>query len=114
MRKAQAEGYKVYLYFVSTNSPELNKFRVDLRVAKGGHAVPHDKIESRYFRSLNLLFQAAQYSYQTFFWDNSKDKPEMFKHFKLVDGKKKWKKIRDKDIPDWFIRYYSDKVKKNK
>lgn len=50
MRKAQAAGYKVYLYFVSTESPEINKYRVALRVKEGGHNVPPDRIESRYYR----------------------------------------------------------------
>lgn len=112
MRQANAEGYKVYLYFVSTSSPEINKSRVELRVKKGGHDVPRDKIESRYYRSLDLMFEAAQLSYQTFFWDNSKSKPELFKHFKVESGKKKWKKVKGKEIPSWFIKYYSDKVAK--
>lgn len=37
MRRASAEGYKVYLYFVSTESPEINKYRVKLRVKEKGH-----------------------------------------------------------------------------
>lgn len=34
MRKAREEGYKVYLYFVSTESPVINKFRVQARKGK--------------------------------------------------------------------------------
>lgn len=48
MQRASVEGYKVYLYFVSTESPEINKQRVHARVQKGGHDVPQDLIESRY------------------------------------------------------------------
>jgi predicted ABC-type ATPase len=113
MREAKANGYKVYLYFVSTSSPEINKERVALRVKKGGHNVPIKKIEDRYYRSLNLLYDAAQLTYQTYFFDNSgKDKePNMFTYFKIADGKKQWKKIKPEDAPDWFIEYYADKVK---
>jgi predicted ABC-type ATPase len=109
MQEAVRNGYKVYLYFVSTKSPEINKFRVLARKAKGGH----DKIESRYYRSLELLFDASQIAYQAFYWDNSIDGDEatMFAHFKKNDGKKKWDKINTKNVPDWFRKYYSGKVK---
>jgi predicted ABC-type ATPase len=68
MRQAAEAGYKVYLYFVSTESPLINKFRVAARKAKGGHDVPPDKIESRYYRSLDLLYKACQLSYQVYFF----------------------------------------------
>jgi predicted ABC-type ATPase len=48
IREAVKTGYKVYLYFVSTSSPEINKHRVEVRIAEGGHSVPPAKIESRY------------------------------------------------------------------
>lgn len=113
MKQAKENGYKVYLYFVSTNSPEINKSRVELRVKKGGHDVDPDKIEGRYYRSLDLLYEAAQTCYQVFFVDNSgEDKePNLFTNFKVVDGKKQWKKIKANDAPDWFIKYYANKVK---
>lgn len=63
MQQAVDAGYKVYLYFVSTESPEINKFRVKARKAKNGHDVPVDKIVSRYYRSLDLLYDACQLSY---------------------------------------------------
>lgn len=49
MRRATEHGYKVYFYFVSTEDPEINKYRVALRVRKKGHYVPEDRIESRYY-----------------------------------------------------------------
>ncbi len=112
MQDAAEAGYIVYLYFISTESPEINKFRVKkVRVEEGGHDVPEDKIESRYYRSLNYLFEAAQLSYQTFFFDNSRDgeKFRLFAHFKVVGGIKKWDDISI--VPRWFKKYYSDKIK---
>jgi len=91
MKDAIKKGYKVYLYFVSTSSPELNKERVKLRVKLGGHSVPLDIIESRYYRSLDLLYEASQLSYQTFFWDNSGKKPFLLANFKVIQGSKNWK-----------------------
>lgn len=73
IRKARDKGYKVYLYYVSTKDPEINKYRVKVRVKKGGHDVPENKIEERYYKSLDIMYDAAQLSYQTFFFDNSDD-----------------------------------------
>ncbi|HTJ52086.1 MAG TPA: hypothetical protein VL443_21640 [Cyclobacteriaceae bacterium] len=113
MSEARKAGYKVYLYFVSTESPDINKYRVQLRKDKGGHDVPPDKIESRYYRSLDLMFKAAQLSYQCYFFDNSGEEPELFAHFKITStGKKKWDKIKKSEVPEWFKKYYSAKVKK--
>ncbi len=57
MKVAGTLGYKVYLYFVSTESPEINKFRVRSRAKQGGHDVPPELIESRYYRSLDFLYE---------------------------------------------------------
>jgi predicted ABC-type ATPase len=114
MKDAIDAGYKVYLYFVSTESPEINKYRVKkVRVEEGGHDVPEDKIVSRYYRSLDFLHEAAQLSYQTFFFDNSRDgeRFKLFAHFKIVGGVKIWDEIDKSIIPRWFIKYYSKKVK---
>jgi predicted ABC-type ATPase len=113
MQQAASAGYKVYLYFVSTESPEINKFRVQARKAKNGHDVPEDKIVSRYYRSLDLLYDACQLAYQVFFFDNSVDGENsvMFAHFKSAGGKKKWDRIQKGQVPEWFKKYYSDKVK---
>lgn len=114
MKEAVAAGYKVYLYFVSTESADINVYRVSARKKKGGHDVPEDKIRGRYQRSLDLLYDASQLAYQAFYFDNSEDGKTdvpMFAHFKLVSGKKKWDEIDEEQVPEWFVRYYSDKVK---
>jgi predicted ABC-type ATPase len=113
MKEAKKKGYKVYLYFVSTESPEINKLRVESRRDQGGHDVPPDLIESRYYRSLNLLYQACQIAYQVYFFDNSIEGKEsdMFAHFKVEKGKKHWDEINVEMVPAWFKKYYSDKIK---
>ena len=91
----------------------INKYRVkEVRLKEGGHDVPEDKIESRYYRSLNLLFNAAQIAYQSYFFDNSGEEFRAFAHFKKVKGKKQWDAIDKSQVPDWFLKYYSAKVKK--
>lgn len=110
MRRAAEKGYKVYLYFVATESPEINKYRVKLRVVNGGHNVPEEKIEKRYFRSLSLLYKASQISYQAYFFDNSEDESpyRLVGHFKRVDGKRHWDESTEA-APKWFETYYLNK-----
>lgn len=113
MKEAKKKGYKVYLYFVSTESPEINKLRVESRRDQGGHNVPPDLIESRYYRSLDLLYEACQIAYQVYFFDNSieGEESDMFAHFKMEKGKKHWDEINVESVPAWFKKYYSDKIK---
>ncbi|MFK7785040.1 MAG: hypothetical protein AB8B56_07985 [Crocinitomicaceae bacterium] len=116
IRKAKESGYKVYLYFVSTDSPQINVYRVKtVRVGKNGHDVPTQKIIDRYYRSMDHLFDAAQYCYQTYFFDNSLENvsQNLFAHFKLnAEGDKKWTITNEAFVPNWFIKYYSEKAKK--
>lgn len=111
MRRAAESGYKVYLYFVSTESPEINKYRVKLRVSQNGHDVPEELIVPRYYRSLNLLYEAAEIAYQCFFFDNSGETYTLVNHFKVIGGKKVWDTRSKKYFTAWFKKYY---WKKNK
>jgi predicted ABC-type ATPase len=115
MKAASLAGYKVYLYFVSTESPEINKYRVKVRTQQNGHDVPESLIESRYYRSLDLLYDAAQLAYQMYFFDNSREGENfrLFAHFKLnKEGKKDWDDIDESSLPNWFIKYYLNKIPK--
>ena len=116
MKEAKKKGYKVYLYFVSTESPEINKLRVQSRRDQGGHDVPPDLIESRYYRSLDLLYDACQVAYQVYFFDNSieGEESDMFAHFKMEKGRKQWDEISVENVPAWFKKYYSDKINTTK
>lgn len=46
------KGFKSYLYFICTKDLGINKQRVKNRISEGGHAVSDQKIEQRYYRSL--------------------------------------------------------------
>ncbi|MBK7384341.1 MAG: zeta toxin family protein [Flavobacteriales bacterium] len=105
MRKAGKAGYKVYLYFVATNSSELNIDRIRTRVERGGHDVPRMKIIERYGRSLQQLLPGIDLCYHAFVFDNSGEKPLMFAEMKKTAIGRAWA-WSDKDIPDWFIREY--------
>ena len=45
---AKAGGFEIRLIYVMLRSPKLNVERVRLRVARGGHDVPREKVETRF------------------------------------------------------------------
>lgn len=55
--KAQEKNYTVTLIFFWLNSVELAKKRVEMRVNEGGHFIPTDVIERRYYAGLKNLFE---------------------------------------------------------
>jgi len=55
LKQAQSAGYTVLLVFVGIDSAKTSELRVDMRVSKGGHDVPHDKIAERYARTMRNL-----------------------------------------------------------
>ena len=101
IRISNKRGYRTYLYFVSTNSPEINIERVRQRVSEGGHEVPEDKIRKRYYRSLNNLLPAMKLSYRTYIFDNS---GKSLKLLAQVTPKKNLN-IEAKHLPIWFEKY---------
>lgn len=109
MKEARDAGYKVYLYFVATESPYINMERVLIRVEKKGHSVPEHLTIARYYRSLDLMYDAAQIAHSAFFFDNTYKKPVLFAHFKRTTEGKKWTIPGNTEIPNWFQKFYSDK-----
>ncbi|OAL84052.1 zeta toxin [Acinetobacter terrae] len=71
LQEAKRQGFKTYLYYVSTVDPMINIARVKYRVSVGGHPVPEQKIVERYYRSMDLLMQAVDASDRTYLFDNS-------------------------------------------
>ena len=55
--RAKERGYKVSLIYIWLNSPELATERVAERVKNGGHNIPADVIERRYYRGIKNLFE---------------------------------------------------------
>jgi len=107
IKEAKSLGYRVYFYFLTTDDPEININRVNVRVAKNGHPVPPDRITKRYYRSLDLMYDAVKLSNRAYLFDNSG------KHYELVaqiiNGKQAEITDYDKVIPNWFIKYLFNK-----
>ncbi|WP_121808630.1 zeta toxin family protein [Mucilaginibacter kameinonensis] len=57
VKKAQQKGYEVTLLFFWLSSPQMAMERVAKRLSKGGHNIPADVIERRYYRGIrNLVY----------------------------------------------------------
>jgi predicted ABC-type ATPase len=73
VRKAKDVGYFVRLFFIGTDSPEINAARVALRVMEGGHDVPIHKIVSRYSKSIANCTLLTPLVDRLYVYDNSTD-----------------------------------------
>lgn len=100
MQKAKAKGYKIYLYYIATNSADIQKSRVKGRVMQNGHDVAEDKIEARYFRSLDLAMSALTISDRAWFIDNTSDDMQIVAE--LNDDREII--IEQSNPPAWFLR----------
>jgi predicted ABC-type ATPase len=113
LEQAQKAGYRTYLYFVATDDPAINISRVRSRVKLGGHAVPEDRIEKRYYRSLDLLMEAILHTNRAYVFDNSGDNKNK-KHTwlaEITDGR--ILELKSDQIPAWFKLAVLDKIKAN-
>lgn len=75
--EAKKRKFTIRLIYVLLNSPELNIERVRLRVAKGGHDVPTDKILERRERSLAQLPWFLAQADDAWLFDNSAEIPQL-------------------------------------
>jgi len=80
---AKKRNFTIRVIYVLLSSSQLNIERVRLRVAKGGHDVPSDKIIERRQRSLDQLPWFLAQADDAWLFDNSNAKP------RLIGTKKK-------------------------
>lgn len=73
--EAKSRSFEFRLIYVLLDSPERNIERVRLRVAKGGHDVPVEKIRARYRRSLDQLPWFLEQADRAWLFDNSAATP---------------------------------------
>ena len=110
LAQAQAAGYRTYLYFVATDDPAINISRVRSRVRLGGHAVPEDRIEARYHRSLGLLMDAIRHTNRAYIFDNSGDNKDNNHTWlaEVTDGRQL--ELKANQAPAWFKGAVLDKI----
>jgi predicted ABC-type ATPase len=104
--EAKAKGFKTYLYFVCTESVQINIDRVQSRVELGGHPVPVEKTKSRYKKSLNLLVDAIKMVDRAFIYDNS----EQYNTILIAEKNESRIEIFVKEVPKWFDIYRYQKT----
>jgi predicted ABC-type ATPase len=76
IREAVNRGFFVRIFFVGTESPQININRVGIRYLEGGHSVPIEKIVSRYHKSMSNILELATFVDRVYFYDNSVDLPK--------------------------------------
>lgn len=102
LKKAIQEGYRVYLYYIATEDPEINSNRVNVRVAQQGHAVNPEIIKSRYYKSLGLLKQAVINTTRAYIFDNSGTQAKLIAE---VNDGTDIQMNEVLEIPDWVAEY---------
>ncbi|HTU20629.1 MAG TPA: hypothetical protein VMG10_21390 [Gemmataceae bacterium] len=101
--RARGLGYRTYLYFIATESPHLNSYRVKTRAALGGHDVPEIKIRERYQRCLELVGEVLSHAHRAFLFDNSGAEPVWLAE--LSPERELQLKVAKSSLPVWFKTY---------
>ncbi|TGK78188.1 hypothetical protein EHQ31_06580 [Leptospira montravelensis] len=73
-----------------------------------GHNVPPEKIEERYYRSLENLKEAIRLSNRAFLFDTSSATFDKLLFAEVTNGEEVEVFTRDA-VPTWFIKYVVDK-----
>jgi predicted ABC-type ATPase len=94
---AKSFGYHLNLIYVILDSPERCVERVRLRIRKGGHRVPEEKVVARYRRSLEQLPWFLEAADSAMIFDNSGKSP------KLIAKKDAGILTVDKDAPHCIV-----------
>lgn len=94
--RAKTLGYETYLYYIGVSSPEISKERIRNRVEKGGHFIPDEVVEKRYFESIRNLEEHLNKFDNIMLFDNSN-------YFKLCYSYSRKDELHfvSKDYPTW-------------
>lgn len=95
---AKKLGYRIYLYFVSTKDVQINIDRVAQRVNQGGHDVPQEKIEHRYIKSLENLYDTVKLCDRAYLFDNS---GETWVYLAEFDQDRDTLVLHESNVPAW-------------
>jgi predicted ABC-type ATPase len=101
LKRAVERGYAVVVVFVGVDSAQTSALRVELRVAKGGHDVPEDKLAPRYERTMENLKRAVRELPRVIVYDNSDFEERHRKVAEFADSKCVEKVHR---APEWLMR----------
>ena len=99
LRRCYETGYFIHLFFIATQSPAINAFRVAQRVMKGGHDVPINKIISRYTKSIRNLAAIISWVDRAYIYDNSLNYEPLQSLYRLCQGQ--ITNVYAESLPDW-------------
>ncbi|MDU1411848.1 MAG: ATPase [Clostridium sp.] len=95
IKLAKEKGFYITMNYIGVESVDIAKERIALRVSKGGHGIPDEAVERRYYDSLSNLNKVISICDKINIYDNS----EMLKLVMVFDnGEMVW---NDKEIPNW-------------
>ncbi len=95
IEKARKNGFYIVMNYIGIDNPDIAKERVRIRVSKGGHGIPQEAIERRYYESLDNLKYTLKLCNEINIYDNT----NKFKRIAYIfDGIIKWKR---NIIPEW-------------
>ena len=100
LKQAQNSGYRTYMYFVATETPEINIERIQLRVKQHGHNVPADKTRDRFHRCLAQIKPALPYLNRAYFFDNTLESTRFLAEYNPETGLT----FYTSDLPLWFTK----------
>ncbi|MBQ4583640.1 MAG: ATPase [Bacilli bacterium] len=98
IKKAKSKGYSIEMHYVGVDNVNIVKQRVQNRVVSGGHGISAEKIERRYFESLENLKLIFEEIDLLLLYDNT-DKLRCFATFESGH-----RAFIDENIPSWFYQ----------
>ena len=94
---AKENGFYIVMNYIGVDNPEIAKERVKIRVSNGGHGIPDNDIERRYYDSLHNLKEVINICDEINIYDNTK----RFREIAYVNnGILIW---RENNIPAWAV-----------
>jgi len=104
IHEAKAAGFRVMMFHVSVESPDLSVARVVERTREGGHPVPEEKIRGRYARNGPLIRKAVLLSDVGHVFDNSRlNQPPR----RIISFKSGTLSFVVPDLPKWALDIYA-------
>jgi predicted ABC-type ATPase len=111
---AKKANFKIYFYFITTSDPSINFQRIKNRVETGGHDVPNEKINERYYRTMNNLYTAFKLSDRAYIFDNSSEKSNNSFDFFAEKNENNIYLSNSNLVPQWFDEFVLKKLNNEK
>jgi predicted ABC-type ATPase len=102
---AKKANFKIYFYFITTSDPAINFQRIKNRVETGGHDVPSEKINDRYYRTMNHLYTAFKLSDRAYLFDNTSEKSNNSFNFFVEKNENNMYLSETNLVPQWFNEF---------